>query len=349
MSAHDTNLTHSEAPVLKVTPLGFPWRTPDPFLFCVHHDDAYPKGNDALGPDAPLAGRDLGQDFEGRDGWRMYHGTSIPGFPPHPHRGFETVTIARQGYIDHFDSIGAVARFGEGDVPWLTAGKGIVHSEMFPLVNRDGGNPAELFQIWLNLPRADKLAEPHFSMLWKDQVPKVVVRDPQRRASEITVVAGRLGEARPPRPPPRSWAAREDSDVAIWTLKLAAGAQLTLPPANAGTNRTLYFFRGSTLALGGVEVPVSRAIDVRADAPLTMENGPHDAELLMLQGRPIKEPVVQHGPFVMTTREEILQTFADYQRTHFGGWPWPTQEPVHPREEGRFARHGDGRVERPSS
>jgi hypothetical protein len=112
-----------EDPVLDVSPLGAPpWKTQDPFLFCVHHDDAYPAGNQALGPSAPLAGRQLGQDFAGKDGWRMYHGRVVPGFPRHPHRGFETVTIARRGFIDHSDSLGATARYGGGDVQWMTAG-----------------------------------------------------------------------------------------------------------------------------------------------------------------------------------------------------------------------------------
>ena len=83
--------------VLSIAPLGFPWQTIDPFLFCVHHNDAYPKGNAQLGPDASLAGRNLGQDFGGKDGWSMYHGQSVPGFPSHPHRGFGTVTIVRRG------------------------------------------------------------------------------------------------------------------------------------------------------------------------------------------------------------------------------------------------------------
>ena len=87
--------------ILSVIPLGFPWQTLDPFLFCVHHLDHYPAGNAAMGPAASLAGRNIGQDFAGKDGWSMYHGKTIPGFPAHPHRGFETVTIVRQGHIDH--------------------------------------------------------------------------------------------------------------------------------------------------------------------------------------------------------------------------------------------------------
>ncbi len=167
--------------VLEVRPLGFPWETRDPFLFCAYHDDAYPAGNEAMGPAASLAGRDLGQDFAGQDGWNMYHGHTVPGFPAHPHRGFETVTIVRRGLIDHSDSLGAVARFGGGDVQWLTAGAGIVHAEMFPLLQRDRPNPLELFQIWLNLPAADKMAPPHFAMLWNERLPRVTSADGARR------------------------------------------------------------------------------------------------------------------------------------------------------------------------
>src|SRR3954451_1960573 len=183
-----------KSPLLETLPLGFPWVTADPFLFCVHHDDAYPAGNERLGPAASLEGRDLGQDFEGKDGWRMYHGEVVPGFPQHPHRGFETVTIVRRGRIDHSDSLGATARFGAGDAQWLTAGKGIVHSEMFPLLNQDAPNPLELFQIWLNLPRASKFVEPHFSMFWKDAVPTYRAVDAEGRGTEVLVIAGRLAD-----------------------------------------------------------------------------------------------------------------------------------------------------------
>jgi quercetin 2,3-dioxygenase len=91
-------------------------------------------------------------DFSGRDGWSMYHGSLVPGFPQHPHRGFETISFMRKGFMDHSDSLGAAARFGRGDVQWMTAGSGIVHAEMFPLLNRDAHNETELFQIWINLP-----------------------------------------------------------------------------------------------------------------------------------------------------------------------------------------------------
>jgi len=108
--------------IVDVKPLGFTWDTADPFLFCVHHLDRYPPGNDALGPAVSPAGRNLGQDFTVRDGWRMYHGTTVPGFPADAHRGFETVTVVLEGFVDHSDSHGAAGRYGEGDVQWMTAG-----------------------------------------------------------------------------------------------------------------------------------------------------------------------------------------------------------------------------------
>jgi redox-sensitive bicupin YhaK (pirin superfamily) len=332
--------------VNEVAPLGFPWQTPDPFLFCVHHDDAYPAGNEHLGPAASLGGRDIGRDFAGKDGWNMYHGEVVPGFPQHPHRGFETVTIVRRGLVDHADSLGAAARYGAGDVQWLTAGKGIVHAEMMPLLHRDRSNPLDLFQIWLNLPKADKLTDPHFAMLWSESVPKHVARDAAGRATEVTVIAGQLGEAKPPAPPPKSWAARPDADVAIWTIKMAPGARFTLPPASPGANRTLYFFRGSRLGIGERQIAARHAVTLRADAEAHLESGPEESEILILQGKPIGEPVAQQGPFVMNTLAEVQQAYVDYRRTRFGGWPWPSDGPVHGREEGRFAKHADGRVER---
>jgi len=338
--------------ILRIAPLGFPWVTADPFLFCAHHDDAYPEADGRLGPRASLAGREIGQDFSRMDGWSMYHGETVPGFPAHPHRGFETVTIVRRGLIDHSDSLGAAARFGEGDVQWLTAGQGIVHAEMFPLLHEDRPNPVELFQIWLNLPARSKMAAPHFRMFWANQVPRVQVRDDAGRATDVAVIAGRLADAGAPLPPPPdSWAASADADVAIWTIRMAPGARWTLPPADrSGSRRHLYFFRGRSVAVAGKDIADRSAIELRPEQPVALHNtGDEDAEFLLLQGRPIGEPVAQYGPFVMNSEAEIRQTLTDYRRTQFGGWSWPDQAPVHGREPRRFARHPDGRREQPQS
>jgi quercetin 2,3-dioxygenase len=338
----------STSPVLAVKPLGFPWETADPFLFCAYHDDAYPKGNGRMGPAASLAGRDIGQDFSRKDGWSMYHGDAVPGFPAHPHRGFETVTIVRKGLIDHSDSLGATARFGGGDVQWVTAGRGIVHSEMFPLLKEGEENPLELFQIWLNLPQRNKMAAPHFTMLWNEQMPRRVVADAQGRKTEVAVVAGRYGDAQALPPPPDSWAAQAEADVAIWTLRLEPGATFSLPPATlAGTQRTLYFFKGDSAQVGDRAVQGPVAITLDAGVEVAIAAGNAVAEFLLLQGRPIAEPVAQYGPFVMNTQAEIMQAMQDYRRTQFGGWPFPDAAPVHGTDPKRFAKHPGGKVEEP--
>ncbi len=334
--------------VLRVAALGEPpWPTRDPFLFCVHHDDHYPPGDERMGPAASLAGRQLGRDFAGIDGWRMYHGRVVPGFPQHPHRGFETVTVVRRGLLDHADSMGAAARYGGGDVQWLTAGGGIQHAEMFPLLERGGANPVELFQIWLNLPRARKMVEPHFSMLWRTGIPTHELADEEGRVTRLTTVAGAWGNGpRPPSPPPASWASVEGADVAIWTMALPTGGRFRLPAA-PGTNRTLYVFRGLRLKVGPRAVPVGHLVELRPEAEVTLQAGAAPVEALLLQGRPIGEPVAKRGPFVMNTDAEIRQAFADYRRTRFGGWPWERTDPVHGRRD-RFARHVDGRIEEPT-
>jgi redox-sensitive bicupin YhaK (pirin superfamily) len=348
-----------DSAILKIQPLGVPWETADPFLFCVHHDDAYPKGNGRFGPDASLAGRNIGQDFGGKDGWNMYHGEQVPGFPSHPHRGFETVTIVRKGLTDHADSLGAAARFGGGDVQWLTAGKGIVHSEMFPLLDAGRPNPLELFQIWLNLPARSKMCEPHFTMLWAEDIPHRFFESDDGAVTEVAVIAGRLEGARsttdpdavdvaePLAPPPDSWASQAEADVAIWTLRMAPGARWKLPAAaTTAARRRLYFFEGASVRVAGEAITQHAAIELHAASAVEIVNtGADVAEFLLLQGRPIGEPVAQYGPFVMNTEAELRQAFDDYRRTAFGGWPWPDSAPVHGPERVRFARHADGRVE----
>jgi redox-sensitive bicupin YhaK (pirin superfamily) len=334
--------------VVRTVPLGFQWPTVDPFLFCVHHLDHYPAGDHRLGPVADLQGRNIGQDFEGIDGWRMYHGQVVPGFPSHPHRGFETLTYVRRGLVDHADSLGAAARYGRGDAQWMTAGSGIVHAEMFPLLDRDGPNTLELFQIWINLPAIDKMVEPHFSMLWDHEIPRLVLtpEGPDGPGVQVTVIAGSLmGADSPPSPPPHSWASRTEADVAVWHITMDAGTAWTMPAAqSAETVRVAYLFEGGDLSIDGEVIGASTGAVVSAEAP-TQLRASERVEILVLQGRPIAEPVARYGPFVMNTEAEIRQAFADYQSTGFGGWPWPTDDPTHGLDPVRFARHADGRVE----
>ncbi len=327
--------------ILDIRPLGFQWPTWDPFLFCAYHHDQFPRGNGAFGPATSLAVRNIGMDFEIREGFRIYHGDKVPGFPAHPHRGFETITIVQQGLVDHADSLGAAGRYGEGDVQWLTAGRGIQHSEMFPLVQQDQANPLLLFQLWLNLPAKSKMAPPNFLMFWSEQLPRVVEQDSAGRSIRIEITAGDYGAARALPAPPHSWAADADNHVAAWVIDLAADAEWTLPAAVSGLNRSLYFFEGSDAQFAAMTVKAMHCLRLRSDTALPIRNGSKPARLLLLQGRPINEPVAQHGPFVMNTRNELVQAFNDYQRDQFGGWPWPRSDQVH-GERRRFARYADG-------
>jgi quercetin 2,3-dioxygenase len=356
MHDHDMHDHDAEAeatlrgPIIQTVPLGPQWPTIDPFLFCANHSDNFPAGNGELAPVDSLKGRSIGSDFSGKDGWSMYHGGTVPGFPQHPHRGFETVTVVRQGYIDHSDSLGATARFGDGDVQWMTAGAGIVHCEMFPMLNTVERNPMHMFQIWMNLPSVDKMVPAYFTMLWNETIPVHHHTDDAGRKSEITMIAGALPGYDSPTPPPNSWAARPEADVAIWHIRLDAHATITLPKAASDdTVRTLYVHSGETVTIGGHEVEVNTGNVVMPDRAITLTAGPKAVQIVMLQGRPIGEPVAQYGPFVMNDQAEIEQAFADYRRTQFGGWPWSSDDPTHGDMRSRFARHPDGRVDEPPS
>jgi redox-sensitive bicupin YhaK (pirin superfamily) len=162
---------------------------------------------------------------------------------------------------------------------------------------------------------------------------------------EVTVIAGPLDGVTPPPPPPHSWAARPDADVAIWHVTLEPGARWAMPAARFDdTHRTVYVFGGDTVLLGDHEVARGTGARLVVGEPVEV-GSTRGAEILLLQGRPIAEPISQYGPFVMNQRAEIQDAIADYQRTGFGGWSWPSEDPVHGRDPGRFARHADGRVE----
>jgi redox-sensitive bicupin YhaK (pirin superfamily) len=277
----------------------------------------------------------------------MYHGEKVPGFPAHPHRGFETITIVLDGFVDHSDSHGAAGRYGMGDVQWMTAGSGLQHCEMFPLLKKNEGNPLELFQIWLNLPAGNKFAEPHFKMLWAEDIPEVTYEDEKGNKTIIKVYAGNYNGHRAPAPAPDSWAAQEINGVNIWTIRMKPGSKWILPESHPEKNRSLYFYKGDYIKIAGIDVAENNAVELLPDQKAIIESFEQESFLLLLESMPINEPVVQHGPFVMNTKQEIHQAFADFRSTQFGGWPWDRYDHVHNRSEKRFARYKDGRIERP--
>jgi len=336
-------------------PRAGPFPTMDPFLFAVYHVDEYPA--DPSGGRMEFLTPGDGHDFDPSAPYRMYHGDHVPGFPQHPHRGFETITATVRGLVDHADSTGNAGRYGEGDLQWMTAGKGIVHGEMFPLVNSDKPNTIQFFQIWLNLPRAKKMVDPSFAMFWSPDVPKWMSSD---GLSTVTVWVGdyfldKETKQQNNNPPPDSWAADPDNDVAVLRIVVKPGGKMVLPKANKGeqrVNRTMYLLDG----LDGVEIDgqivnqkVCMTLDATKDVSVELPRKAQDAtEFLVLQGRPIDEPVVKHGPFVMNTEQEVRQAFSDYRKTEFGGWPWQRDDMIFPQNKGRFARL-DGKEDFPGN
>jgi redox-sensitive bicupin YhaK (pirin superfamily) len=245
----------------------------------------------------------------------------IAGFPPHPHRGFETVTIMLDGRMRHQDHLGNVGELGGGGVQWMSAGRGIIHSEM-PM--QDKGRMRG-FQLWINLPAAEKMKPASYRDIPAEQVPTVALA----AGGSARVIAGSL-------PAALSADGREvagpiqglSTDPLVLDLRLDAGARLELPVAATYT-ATPYVYEGEVLfgdALAGGQanagqsnvgqagvVPAGNAALLSPGDALTITAGPAGASVLLLVARPIGEPIVQYGPFVMNTRAEIEQAIADFQ------------------------------------
>lgn len=330
--------------ILECVDLTWPWQGVDPFLLCAHHTEHYPAGNADFAVDpAAVPAEQLSTDPRDPDGIRLYFGKDgLPGFPNHPHRGMETVSLLKQGYIDHADSLGSQGRYGPGDVQWMTAGGGIQHAEMFPLLHQDAPNPFELFQIWLNMPQAKKMAPAAYKMMWAEAIPVY-------RAEGVTVrvIAGQFqpvegGAAVVAIPPtPDSWAADPASDMAIWTVELAPSAQLMLPAStHVDSLRTLFVHAGRGLQIDGQSVGKEKRVRVVAQQAITLANSGSDVvEVMLMQAVPIAEPVIRSTVYVTTTLADLKQAKIDFQRTQFGGWPWPNRQPMHGPGFRRFAQY----------
>jgi len=329
--------------IIKIEEIGFQLQVKNPFIVCFHHKDLFPKGNGKMEPSYYLESRRIGEDFDHNAPWRMYYGDTVPGFPVHPHRGFETITVVTEGFVDHFDSKGSKGRYGQGDVQWMTAGAGIQHSEMFPILSETEDNPMELFQIWLNLPRKDKFATPAYKMLWNEQIPIVEVKDVNGHISSIKVIAGNYKDIQSPDPLPASWAYNRDNHVNIWLITMQPEAELSIPKVSPTLNRMLYLYEGDEVDIEGQRLAVNHCAELNGNDNIVLRNDTTESRLLLLEGEPIHESVAAYGPFVMNTRNEIEQAIADYEHTHFGGWQWYNPGPVNESGDGRFASYEDGR------
>ena len=233
------------------------------------------------------------------------------GAPDHPHRGFETVTYVLQGENEHRDSFGNADVLRPGDVQWMTAGGGVIHSEMpTPEFHRNGGRQHG-FQIWVNLPSIDKMMTPRYQTLRADQIPQTQSSD---KLTHVRVIAGEaLGVS-----------ARIDTRVPIqmlhYTLRPGAHVEQRVPSEQNGI---VYVF-GGTARVADRELRTGQAALLGSGEQVVLANDKDSgdlADVLLLSGKPIKEPVARYGPFVMNTREEIEQAFRDYQSGQFGVIP----------------------------
>ena len=295
----------STDPIIGTASLTFPWQTRDPFLVCVHHVDHYPQGNERLGPAASLDGRDMGQDFAGKDGWRMYHGHAVPGFPQHPHRGFETVTFVREGYIDHSDSLGATARFGRGDVQWLTAGRGIVHAE-HPRPQTEEQFTLHGLQLWTSLPRALKLSEPRYQNIDAASIAEVEAEGVRTR-----VIAGELDGVKGP--------AATLMPTFLWHVRIEAGSTFEAAIAE-GFEAGVYVVDG-TAVIGDATRAVTGELAVLAggEGRLSIRNaGDKALDAMVLGGAPAEGPLVFHGPFVMNSVDQVRAAEIAYRTGRMG-------------------------------
>jgi redox-sensitive bicupin YhaK (pirin superfamily) len=224
----------------------------------------------------------------------------------HPHRGFETVSIVYEGEVAHRDSTGAGGTIGPGDVQWMTAASGILHEEFHsPDFTRRGG-PLEMVQLWVNLPARSKMQPPGYQNILDADIPSVPLPD---GAGRVRVIAGNYqGHTGP---------ARTHTPMDVWDLRLNAGQRTRLPLVN-GHTAALVVLRGRVRVNGGAEASDAQLVQLGREGEALDIEASTDAVLLFLGGEPIGEPVVGHGPFVMNTREEIIQAFHDFQNGRFG-------------------------------
>lgn len=225
------------------------------------------------------------------------------GVGAHPHRGFETVTIVFAGEVEHRDSSGAGGRIGPGDVQWMTAGRGVVHEEFHGREFAKRGGAFEMVQLWVNLPRKDKLTTPRYQEIQSTQIPSV-----EHGVAHVRVIAGELDGVRGP--------ALTYSPLNVWDLRVERAGQLELP-SPSGHTAALVVLAGA-VQVGGATVNEAQIARFERGGDGVRIDVPAGAHLLFLGGQPLDEPVVGRGPFVMNTEAEIWQAIADFQAGRMG-------------------------------
>ena len=224
----------------------------------------------------------------------------------HPHRGFETVTIAYKGRVAHHDSSGGGGVIGEGDVQWMTAAAGVLHKEYHEEAFSKEGGEFQMVQLWVNLPAKDKMSKPKYQAIAKD---KMAVYDLPEKAGKIEIIAGEYKGVKGP--------AETFSPVFLMNAKLNAGgkADFSFPKVN---NTTLLVIEGNIIVNGKENVATDHLVLFENDGENFTIEASEDAVVLILSGEPLNEPIAAHGPFVMNSQQEIVQAFEDFNLGKFG-------------------------------
>jgi hypothetical protein len=328
--------------VQKIVDINIHWSGDDPFTFVSHHHDQYPKGNQQLAPPLQLiSGRNLGRDYQERYGFRMYHGRVVPGFPMHAHWGYETVTIAEKGFVDHFDTEGNHGRYGNGDVQWTLASSRYEHCEMYPLLDQENDNPVHITQIMINLPLDGKNRPNHVNNVWSGSVPVF-----EEEWGTLTLYCGEYGGKSIYSPNPGSWAAPENM-VRIMKAVIRPGGELSLDRAADGIDRNVYFVSGSEADLDGTVVKPNLRFKMKRSTALRIRNGGAESEFWILEGRPIGEKQAAFGPVILKDLDEVRRSMDEIRIKEFQEWPWGVMDVTNPIEMGRELHREDGSVERP--
>lgn len=228
------------------------------------------------------------------------------GVGPHPHRGFETVTIVYSGEVEHRDSSGGGGRIGPGDVQWMTAASGLIHEEYHGRDFAKRGGLFEMVQLWVNLPAKDKMAPPRYQGISEKQIPTMNLPNSQGR---IRVIAGEFGEAKGP--------AKTFTPIHVWDLRLANNQRIDLKVAE-GFTTALVILKGRLRVNGSDPInEIEVALFDREGENFCIETS-EEVTALLLAGEAINEPIVGSGPFVMNTTKEIREAIADYQSGKLG-------------------------------
>lgn len=256
------------------------------------------------GPDVPQRSPFLMLDYAAPT--RFEPTSQRRGVGQHPHRGFETVTIVYEGEVEHRDSTGKGGVIGPGDVQWMTAGSGILHEEFHSTGFGQRGGPFEMVQLWVNLPRQDKMTAPGYQGILDAQIPAVSLPD---GAGTVRVIAGTFdGNAGP---------AHTFSPMNVWDVRLAAGKSIELPQTEGWTT-LLVVLAGTVMVNGESVLREKQMATLSTEGTGVVIEANSDAKLLLLAGQPIDEPVVGYGPFVMNSQQEIIQAIADFNSGKFG-------------------------------